>query len=133
MDCSQPNWDAIRQSIIAHLWQYDPVYYFIIGEQKDNRQRNDEFAAKDGWTKAMLLDQLDTTIAKAIRTIQNAPSNSFVKIRQVQGFEFSGLGVVLHAVEHFSYHVGQIAFWVKQLCEEDLGFYRDHNLNQLNK
>ena len=29
-----------------------------LGEQKDNRQRNDEFAAKDGWTKAMLLDQL---------------------------------------------------------------------------
>lgn len=104
-----------------------------LGEQKDNRQRNAEFAAKDGWTKAMLLDQLDTTIAKAIRTIENAPSNAFVKIRQVQGFEFSGLGVVLHAVEHFSYHVGQIAFWVKQLCEEDLGFYRDHNLNQLNK
>ena len=51
----------------------------------------------------------------------------------MQGFEFSGLGAVLHAVEHFSYHVGQIAFWVKQLCEEDLGFYRDHNLNQLNK
>ena len=34
VDCSQPNWDAIRQSIIAHLWQYDPVYYFFIGGTK---------------------------------------------------------------------------------------------------
>ena len=44
-----------------------------LGKQKDNRQRNAEFAAKDGWTKAMLLDQLDTTIAKAIRTVKMHP------------------------------------------------------------
>ena len=56
--------------------------------------------------------------------------NQFIEYRKVQGFELSGLGVVLHAVEHFSYHVGQIAFWVKQLTKSDLGFYDDRNLNE---
>ena len=53
--------------------------------------------------------------------------------RKVQGFDLSGLGAVLHAVEHFSYHVGQVAFWIKQLTTEDLGFYADQDLTQLNE
>jgi uncharacterized damage-inducible protein DinB len=43
------------------------------------------------------------------------------------------VGVVLHAVEHFSYHVGQIAFWIKLQTKEDLGFYDHHDLTQLNE
>jgi uncharacterized damage-inducible protein DinB len=40
--------------------------------------------------------------------------------------------VVLHVVEHFSYHTGQIAFWVKQLTDHQLGFYANVDLNQQN-
>jgi len=50
-------------------------------------------------------------------------------VRSVQGFSFSGVGVIIHAVEHYSYHTGQIAFWVKQLKEKDLGFYNGTDLN----
>jgi uncharacterized damage-inducible protein DinB len=53
-------------------------------------------------------------------------------MRKVQGFNLTGIGAVLHAVEHFSYHVGQVAFWVKQLTNSDLGFYDQQDLNQLN-
>jgi uncharacterized damage-inducible protein DinB len=45
----------------------------------------------------------------------------------------SGVGVVMHALEHLSYHVGQIAFWIKLLTKEDLGFYAQHDLTQLNE
>jgi len=38
----------------------------------------------------------------------------------------------LHAVEHFSYHVGQTAFWVKYMTKQDLGFYNGVNLNKTN-
>ena len=104
-----------------------------LGEQEDQRVRDEEFSAEDGWSKAQLLKKLDETVGLAISTIENAPEAAFLKVRKVQGFSFSGLGVVLHAVEHFSYHVGQVAFWVKQLHEEDLGFYSQHDLTQLNK
>ena len=104
-----------------------------LGEQEDQRVRDEEFSAEGGWTKAELLQKLDETVALAISTIENAPETAFLNVRKVQGFSFSGLGVVLHAVEHFSYHVGQIAFWVKQLHAEDLGFYAQHDLTQLNE
>ena len=104
-----------------------------LGEQPDQRAREKEFATKEGFTKAELLQQLDQTIAKAISSINQASATQYTQLRKVQGFELSGVGVVLHAVEHFSYHVGQIAFWIKLLTHEDLGFYADHDLTQLNE
>ena len=104
-----------------------------LGEQPDQREREKEFATKEGFTKAELLQQLDHTISLAISSINEASSTQYTRLRKVQGFELSGVGVVLHAVEHFSYHVGQIAFWIKLLTKEDLGFYAQHDLTQLNE
>ena len=43
------------------------------------------------------------------------------------------LNNLLHAVEHYSYHTGQIAFWTKQLKNTDLGFYDGMDLNIKNE
>lgn len=103
-----------------------------LGETPDERQRDQEFMPHTTYSKARLLLQLDQTIAKAQRSIANASMEHYLKIRKVQDFQLSGLGVVLHAVEHFSYHVGQIAFWVKQLTQADLGFYDQYDLTKRN-
>jgi uncharacterized damage-inducible protein DinB len=47
----------------------------------------------------------------------------------VQGFVESGLSILVHVVEHFSYHTGQLAYIVKSRKNVDLGFYRGKNLN----
>ena len=47
-----------------------------------------------------------------------------------QGFVESGLSILVHVVEHFSYHTGQIAYIVKSRKNIDLGFYRGRDLNQ---
>ena len=99
----------------------------------DERKRDLEFSTNTGLTKEELLKQLETTVRTAQDTIHNATSLQYETVREVQGFQFSGVGVVLHAVEHFSYHTGQIAFWVKQLTQEDLGFYAGMDLTQNNK
>ena len=104
-----------------------------LSDQPDQREREKEFTTKGGFAKDELLQQLDHTISLAISSISEASSDHYTQLRKVQGFEFSGVGVVLHAVEHFSYHVGQIAFWIKLLTEEDLGFYDHHDLTQLNE
>ena len=70
-----------------------------------------------------------TNVDLAKRVIFDAKLNQFLRIRSVQGFTFSGIGVIIHAVEHYSYHTGQIAFWVKQLKNKDLGFYDEMDLN----
>ena len=94
-----------------------------LGKRNDTRNRDSEFLTSDGHSKMELLELSDTTIINAIRTINDASASDFLEKRNVQGFNFSGIGVVLHAVEHCSYHTGQIAFWVKQLIVDDLGFY----------
>ena len=50
----------------------------------------------------------------------------------VQGFQLSGIGIVVHVVEHYSYHTGQISFWTKQLKNKDLRFYAGLDLNVQN-
>jgi uncharacterized damage-inducible protein DinB len=83
-------------------------------------------------SKKEVLEHLEKTLHQAVEVIQKTEAKEYIKIRKVQGFTLSGVGVVLHAVEHFSYHVGQIAFWVKQLTNQDLGFYKNVDLNQSN-
>ncbi len=104
-----------------------------LGEKEDERDRDSEFNHRGGKTKSELFETLENTVDEAKRVIFDASVDDLIKIRSVQGFSFSGVGVVLHAVEHYSYHTGQIAFWVKQLKNTDLGFYDSIDLNIKNK
>ena len=112
----------IRQYIISAL-----------GENEDTRERDKEFSAKEGLTKLELLNQLNSIISEAIGIIKNIDEEILTKIYSVQGFGLSGIGIIIHVTEHLSYHTGQIAFWVKQLKNKDLGFYANIDLNVKNK
>ncbi|WP_282179824.1 DinB family protein [Maribacter stanieri] len=103
-----------------------------LGETEDKRNRDDEFSVTGGLTKDELFTKLESVVDDAKRVIFNVTPNQLVKMRSVQGFSFSGVGIILHAVEHYSYHTGQIAFWVKQLKNKDLGFYDGIDLNKKN-
>ena len=52
-----------------------------------------------------------------------------ISVYPVQGFQESGLSILVHVIEHFSYHVGQIAYFVKARKGTDLGFYRGVRLS----
>jgi uncharacterized damage-inducible protein DinB len=108
----------IRQYAIASL-----------GNKQDARVRDAEFAAREGFTKAELLEKLQNTVAEALETLRKAPDAEMMRVRAVQGFEMSGVGIAVHVCEHYSYHTGQIAFWVKLLKDKDLGFYAGIDLN----
>ena len=103
-----------------------------LGETEDKRNRDDEFSVTGGLTKDELFTKLESVVDDAKRVIFNVTPNQLVKMRSVQGFSFSGVGIILHAVEHYSYHTGQITFWVKQLKNKDLGFYDGIDLNKKN-
>ena len=76
-----------------------------------------------------LWTSLKTTVEEAKQCIETCAEGDFTRVYEVQGFELAGADVALHAVEHFSYHTGQIAFWVKQLTNAPLGFYEGFDLN----
>lgn len=104
-----------------------------LGNQPDERVRDEEFLSHPQVKKEVLLAQLQKTVADSITCIQKASSSDYLKIRKVQAFSFSGLGAVLHAVEHFSYHVGQTAFWVKYVTRQELNFYEGIDLTEKNE
>ena len=120
-------------NLILHLCGNMTQYGIAsLREIEDERNRDLEFSMKGGFTKIQLLDKLTTTVEEVKSAFQNSSVDRLLRKKAVQGFEFSGIGNIVHVVEHFSYHTGQIAFWVKLLNDEQLGFYDGHDLNQLN-
>lgn len=104
-----------------------------LGQTVDNRDRDSEFSISGGQTKKELLNKLGQVVMKAKEVIQQTDQSELLRVRDVQGFNLSGIGIVMHVVEHFSYHTGQIAYWVKLLKDRDLGFYDGMDLNIKNE
>ena len=112
----------IRQWIISSL-----------GNAEDGRERDKEFAADGGYLKSELAAKLFSTIEEAKNIIQHISQEEIVKKRQVQGYFYSGISIIIHVTEHYSYHTGQIIFWTKLLKDKDLGFYASVDLNVKNE
>lgn len=104
-----------------------------LGEQDDYRNRDEEFSMTGGFTKIQLIQKLEETVKNAKLVLNGCNKKQLVKKREVQGFNLSGIGIVIHAVEHYSYHTGQIAFWTKLMTNKDLGFFDGRDLNIKNE
>lgn len=100
---------------------------------EDNRNRDEEFSVLSGYSKNELFQKLVSTVEEAKKAISEVTIEELLKKRSVQGFEFSGVGNIVHVVEHLSYHTGQIALWTKILNNRDLGFYDGVDLTVKNE
>ncbi len=118
-------------NLILHLCGNMGQYAIAsLGNGSYQRQRDLEFSRRSGETKKELLQLLLDTVEKTKAAIQESTVAELLKKRKVQGYRFSGLGIVFHVVEHYSYHTGQIAYLVKQMKHIDLGFYDGIDLNE---
>lgn len=121
-------------NLLLHLCGNITQYVLCsLGGLPDNRVRDAEFAAAGGFTKAQLLERLRSTVDQAVAILGAATNEAMLSERRVQGFQMSGIGIAVHVCEHYSYHTGQIAFWVKLLKNRDLGFYSGIDLNAKNE
>ncbi len=117
-------------NLVLHLCGNITQYILSgVGHQPDNRVRSAEFSASGGPSKSELLEQLSRVVHEASQIIASAGEENLLTVRSVQGFQLSGMGMIIHAVEHFSYHTGQIALYTKMLRNTDLGFYKNMNLD----
>ncbi|MFQ5751313.1 MAG: DinB family protein [bacterium] len=96
----------------------------------DTRERSEEFAESGPIPITVLLQRLDETMNQARSVMQNLDPTTLLDKTTVQGFEESGISILLHVVEHFSYHVGQIVYFVKSKKATDLAFYKGIDLNK---
>lgn len=103
-----------------------------LGGQPDRRNRDAEFSEQGPVPKAELERRLDETMAKAGRAIDGVDPASLLETRTVQGNEETGISILVHVVEHFSYHTGQISYITKLRKHVDLGYYAGQDLNAKN-
>ena len=121
-------------NIILHLCGNIRQYAISsLGNRKDVRERDKEFSADGGYAKSELVKKLITTVEEAKSVIQNIDDTELLRKRQVQGYYHSGIGIIIHVTEHYSYHTGQIIFWVKLLKNKNMGFYAGIDLNVKNE
>jgi len=92
------------------------------GQQPDVRQRDTEFAARQ-MDVAELKRRLRSTVDEAAAVIRAVPRERLTERVTIQNYHITVLEAILHVIEHFSGHTGQIIFITKFLRGEDLGFY----------
>lgn len=102
----------VRQWIISGL-----------GGATDARHRDAEFAQREIIARDELFNRLKQTVEEAVAVLGRLDTDRLLEIRTIQGFEVSMLEAILHVVEHFSMHTGQIILLTKLLSAEDLHFY----------
>ena len=94
-----------------------------VGGAVDRRDRNAEFAQRDVIPREQLRSLLKKTLADVDLTLAQLEADGLLDRREIQGVDVSVLEAILHVVEHFSMHVGQILYITKQLTAHDLHFY----------
>lgn len=103
-----------------------------IGGEEDNRNRDQEFAVQDNIRKSELIFLLENNRMNLLEALRNMDESDLFFPKKIQGFSTSNFSAVIHVIEHFSYHTGQITTLTKWLTKKDTGYYSQFDLNQLN-
>ncbi|MEZ4936593.1 MAG: DinB family protein [Crocinitomicaceae bacterium] len=100
-----------------------------LGGREDVRQRDMEFENQAGIRKSELVFVLENLKQNINETFEDLQTEDFYRRHSIQGFENSTTGVLIHVIEHFSYHTGQISMLTKILVNKPLGYYSEFELN----
>jgi uncharacterized damage-inducible protein DinB len=95
-----------------------------VGGAPDVRRRPEEFAARADLAGPELAERLDATVREAVAIIRALTSERLLERVVIQGYDVTKLEAVLHVLEHFAQHTGQIIYATKLLTGADLGYYR---------
>lgn len=97
-----------------------------VGGAFDGRDRDAEFAARDGAPLGALLDTLEATCADAVAVLARLDAAALAGTRLIQGRRTTVFAAVYHVVEHFSGHTGQLIMMAKQFAPSGaVRFYDD--------
>ncbi|MFA6240144.1 MAG: DinB family protein [Candidatus Hydrogenedentales bacterium] len=101
-----------------------------LGSEPDRRKRAEEFTEPGPMPKSLLYEKLDTIERDAKAVLRRVDPETLLDKRPVQAYEETGLSCLVHVVEHFSYHVGQITYMVKSRLAVDTQYYAGEDLNK---
>lgn len=98
----------------------------------DQRKRDNEFDYQNQKSKEELLDLLDALERDVRSSFPIIRKLDLAESRHVQCYHETILSILVHVIEHYSYHLGQITYITKMLLDIDTGYYADMELNKVN-
>lgn len=122
-----PNCNSVA-NLLQHLRGNVTQWILVtFGHETDHRDRPFEFRstrAEIGLSAAQLTDRLADVVARACAAVEALDAIELLRTRTIQRqFTETGLSAVLHVLEHFAGHAGQIYAFTKQTTGQDLRFY----------
>lgn len=102
----------IRQWIVSGL-----------SASEDIRDRPKEFVPEQNISKKELLARISNIIDEAVEVVKESERAILERPKVIQGLHENGVSIIVHVIEHTSYHVGQISYITKWLNEVDLNYY----------
>ena len=97
-------------------------------QKPDKRERHLEFDENSRCSREELLSKMESLKSVILYHMKASPLPDLLQENKVQVFTEDGVSILVHVIEHFSYHTGQIALLTKLQLNEDLKFYGDLNL-----
>lgn len=104
-----------------------------LGGAVDIRNRDEEFLVHRNIRKSDFIFLLENLKIQLKNCLEELKDDAFAKQYKIQGFSVSGFSVIVHVIEHFSYHTGQITTLTKIHTNQDTGYYSGLDLNSLNR
>ena len=89
----------------------------------DDRDRPREFSERGPIPKADLMEKVERMADHVDRVLADLGEATLLDRLTVQKFDVSRLHAIYHSIEHFGYHLGQIAYVAKLRNGKDLGIF----------
>ncbi len=130
----QPNENSNSvHNLILHLCGNIGQYINAgLGAKTDTRNRESEFLNNHKYDKSILKGLISDAVKDAIKVIEDLDISQLLKKYDIQGFNLTGIAVLVHVVEHTSYHVGQITYFTKIQKNISTDYYKGIDLTQRN-
>ena len=96
-----------------------------LGKQNDIRTRQKEFDEMGPLPIADLIIKVDYLMKEVEAVLDSVTPEMLLEKHPVQVYKETGLSILVHVVEHFSYHVGQMTYFVKWRNDMDMEYYEE--------
>ena len=103
-------------NLVIHLAGSNKYYMdYVIRGREDVRHRASEFATRGGWTKSVLQQHWDESVAATERVLDGFDLARLMETTERTGKTTTFAQVLLHVSHHNAVHLGQIVYIAKQL------------------
>lgn len=117
------NTNSIGNLVLHLIGNADQWIVGSFGNKDVNRQRAKEFIPGQNLDKEVLNNRLLKLKSEMLPIIDALSETDLIETYKVQVYNEKGINILIHVIEHFSYHTGQIAFLTKLIADKALDFY----------